>query len=312
VPYCLKPARPIASDIRRIVDKQLALAIQNLRTIGDRRSDEAIHEARRHVKKVRAVLRLVQPTLGDAYAPANARMRVANRMLAPIADGEAVVHTIARLRKRYGRQLSRRTLDSIHTALVERSARIDRKAGLDRVLPKVAAVLRAERGRLTRWTLTRHGFHAVAPGLEKGLRRARKAMARTAAEPTADHYHTWRRRVKDLWFQVRLVEARCGNKLLADERRLEALDGCLGEYHNVVLLEQILIEEALVSREQTVRCLHLLRRYQSALRRRAAVLGRRLFAEKPRRVMRRVDRLWHAATPIRRAAVKKGPWRRAA
>ena len=307
MPFVLKPSRPIAGEICRNADKQLALAIRNLQKTGDRGSDDAVHNARRHVKKVRAVLRLVQPVLGDAYVDANARMRTASRMLAPIADGEAVVDTIARLRKRYGLRLTQRTLESIRKALLQRSARIDRKAALDRVLPQVAAVLREERRRLSRWTLHAHGFRAIEPGLEKSLRRARKAMKRVATRPTADRYHLWRRRVKDLWFQVRLIEARCGRKLTNDERRLEALDGCLGEYHNVVLLEQILIGEALVSRRETVRCLQLLRRYQSTLRHRATAIGQRAFAEKPRHAVRRVRRLWQAQPAARRTALRKGP-----
>ena len=36
----LKPGRSIASEVKRIVDKQLTLAIEELRAIGDRRSDE--------------------------------------------------------------------------------------------------------------------------------------------------------------------------------------------------------------------------------------------------------------------------------
>jgi CHAD domain-containing protein len=292
--YSLRSARPVDSEVKRIVDKQLAHAVEQLRSIGDSRSDEAVHEARRHVKKVRAMIRLVQPALGDDYDAIDRRMRVAGRMLAPIADGRAVVATISRLKNKYRGQLAPQTLASVGAVLLERAARIDRKASRDRVLPRVAALLRAERQRLHRWDLNTKGFRAIEAGLEKSVRRAREAMARAATNPTADHYHSWRRRVKDLWFEVRLIQPRCGNQLAPMQRRLETLDGVLGEYHNVVLVEQVLVTEALVSRQQTARCLRLLRRYQAELRHRALSLGHRVFAEKPRRLVRRVKTLWKA------------------
>jgi hypothetical protein len=43
-----------------------------------------------------------------------------------------------------------------------------------------------------------------------------------------------------------------------------------------------------------------------------AIPGRRLFAEKARRVVRPVNRPWHATPPVRHGTAKKGPWRRAA
>jgi CHAD domain-containing protein len=294
VSYEFKPGRSISSEVTRLVDKQLALAVAELRSLGNPRSDAAIHEARRHVKKVRAALKLVQPALGDAYYPANTRMRLVSRMLAPIADGEAVVDTIARLKKRYGSQLPPRTVASMRAALVERSIRIDRKAELDRVLPRAGSILSRQRRRTGTLRLNAHGFRAVAAGLEASSRRARRAMRRAGVQPTAESYHVWRQRVKDLWLQVRLVDERCGHRLDSDQRQLEILDGYLGEHHNVMLLEQVLTREAIVSREQTARCLRVLRQYQAELRDRAHALGIRILEEKPRQFVRRVRRLWHA------------------
>lgn len=296
--YRFKPGRSLTTEIRRIADKQLRLAIRQLRTIGNPRADEIVHEARRHVKKVRALVRLMRPALGDAYDGSNRRLRVAGRLLAPVADGEAVVDTLNRVAKAYP-AVPHRTVATVRSALLDREARIDRKARLDRVLPRAAAVLQSERQRIAGWPLGARGCDAVAPGLKRSVRRFRRAAARAAAEPTAEHYHVWRRRTKDLWLQVRLLEGRCANKLRGDERRLDALDGCLGEHHNVVLLERILMSEPVVSRRETARCLHTLRRYQVDLRRRAARLGGALTDETPRQFVRRVKRLWQRA---RRAA----------
>jgi CHAD domain-containing protein len=309
--YRLKPRRSVASEVKRIAAKQLALAIDELRTIGDSRSDGRIHEARRHAKKVRALLRLVQPAVADTYHAVNRRLAIANRMLGPIADGRAVVDTIAQLGNKYRARPARRALHSFRAALLQRAERIDRRAEHDRVLPIVAGLLRRERRHLTDWTLNARGFHAVGPGLEKSMRRARKAMKRSLRHPAAHNYHVWRRRVKDLWFQVRLLEARCGDTLISDQRRLEALDDCLGEYHNVVLLEEILITEALAPRQQTAGGLRLLRRYQAELRGRAVSLACQVFDEKPGHFVRRVKRLWH--TPRASAATaRKTRWQHAA
>ena len=293
--YRLTPGRSLTADVRWIVDKQLVTAISKLRSAGDHKSDEVVHEARRHVKKARALIRLVQSALGDAYYGSNRRLRVVNRMLAGIADGEAMVDTIVRLGQKYRDRLPRQTVAGLRAGLLERERRVGRKAMLDRLLPRVAELLRREERPVSTWTLNATGFRAVSHGLERSVRRARQAERRADAHPTVERYHAWRRRAKDLWLQVRLLEGRCRDKLLPDERRLEALDGFLGEYHNVVLLERILVNEGVASREDTARCLRLLRRYQAELRYRATTIGRAIAEEKPRHFVRRVHRYWHAA-----------------
>ena len=310
--YRLKLRRSIAGEVRRLADKQLTLAIRELRAVGDARHDNVVHTARRHIKKVRALIRLVEPALGDTYHRTNRRLRLASRLLAPIADGRAVIPTLGRVRAKYGTRSSERSFGSIRTVLLQRALCIDRRAELDRVLPRVARILRLEHARLEAWTLNAHGFHAIATGLEQTLRRARREMARAAAQPTNEHYDAWRRRVKDLWLQLRLIKKRCRNRLVADQRRLEALDGCLGECHNVAVLEQVVMTEALVSRRHKAECLRLFRRYQRALRRHALLLGRQVFREKPSHFIRRVKKVW--ASNIRRVVRRETrvQWPRAA
>jgi hypothetical protein len=303
--YLLRAERPIAREVRRIADKQLAAAVADLATAESSRRDAAIHSVRRHVKKVRALLRLVRPALGDAYGVSNRRLRRANQLLAPIADGRAVMKTIARLRRKYRRHVDVGTLAAVRAALVDRITRVARRTAVNHLLPRVSTVLTVERARVGSWTLNARDFGAVESGLERSMRQARRAMRRALRHPTGENFHVWRQRVKDLWFHTRLLEARTGGHLTDLERRLDALDGWLGESHNVVVLEQVLAEETPLSRGGTAASLRLLRRDQQDLRRHAAALGGRVLEEKPRPFVRRVRRLWRAEARRRKPGARR-------
>ena len=300
--FRLKRDAKIGDEVKRIVGRQLELATTELRRIGDPRSDAAIHRARRRVKKIRAVIRLVRPALGGTFQPINKRLRETVDLLAPVADGQGVVEALDRLSEKYQDGFAAATLATFRAGLVEREARADRQAKVDRVLQRVSAALRDERERVKKWKLKGASFKPLARSLETSCRAARKAMAATIAHPTTDNFHLWRRRVKDHWFHVRLLKARCGNRLLAYERRLEQLDDCLGEYHNFALLGAIVMAETSVPRPEGARRLRIIKKHQGELRRQAYALGRRIYAEKPRHFVRRVRALWRLTNVIHRPA----------
>jgi hypothetical protein len=152
------------------------------------------------------------------------------------------------------------------------------------------------------WHIRGDGFRAIAPGLEESYRRARRMMLVTWSKPKPSHFHSWRRYVKDHWFHIRLLEGRCGYHLVAYERRIEALDGILGEYHNVILLRDLLLTDASLPREESAKCLRVVARYQRVLRRHAEILGARIYTERPRRFVRRVRHLWRDTPPEDRDA----------
>jgi CHAD domain-containing protein len=303
--FGLKPEAPIASEVRRLVLAQLEAAISELRAVGDPESDEAIHDARRRVKKIRAIIRLVRPALDKTYRAVDRELKSVSRMLAPVADGQGIIETLDQLAHRYRKLLPKHTVRSIRVGLRERSARTDREAQSRGVIRLAARTLRAERDRVDEWAITGDGFEAIASGLEESYRRARKGMILAWSRPKADHYHSWRRYVKDHWFHVRLVEESCGNQLLRYQQRLEALDGVLGEYHNVIILREVLATDRYTGPRETARCLRVVSRYQRLLRHHAETLGVRLYGDKPRHYLRRVKRLWIAKAPAPSAIREK-------
>lgn len=294
--FRLRTGQAVSSEIHRIVLRQLDRATSELTSIGDPESDQAIHDARRRVKKIRAIIRLVRPVL-DARHTADPQLRHVSKLLAPVADGQGVIDTLNQLLKRYRRELPPKTAAAIRTGLIDRSRQIDSQASKEGVLEQAQMTLRAERRRVKRWRLRAEGFRALAPGLKNSVRRARGAMMTAWLHPTAQHHHTWRRHVKNHWFHVRLLSARCGYRLERYQRQLEALDGILGEYHNLVLLHEVLASDHTLGQSQIARCLRIVQRYQGELRRQSQLLGVRIYSETPRRFVRRVRELWEAHQP---------------
>ncbi|MGE0448735.1 MAG: CHAD domain-containing protein [Vicinamibacterales bacterium] len=294
--YRFKPGRRIEAEVHRIASKQLETAIAGLRAVGTPERDAAVHDARRRVKKVRALLRLVDPALEEPARRSHARLRTANRLVAPIGDAEALVATVDLLGKRFQRDLDPSTIQKARGLLVARWSRIDEQADADAVLEACAALLRTEQKRVKRWTLRHGGLRAIAPGLEASIRRSRRAMRLAIVHPTSDRYHRWRRRVKDHWLQMRLIDGRCGARLRTDTNLLERLDGYLGEHHNCAMLEAVLVADPGVLPEpDAARLLRLVRRYRHDLERKAIRDGQRLYRHAPRTSVERVRRAWHAA-----------------
>jgi len=127
-------------------------------------------------------------------------------------------------------------------------------------------------------------------GIRRGYQRARKAMAQVQAHPEDVLFHAWRRRVKDHWYHVRLLD---GLNRRADTRarRLHRLETWLGDDHNLVLMRAAILSAParFGDARTTSLVLGCVSKYQASLRRRALKLGDHLFTPGPRAFRRLVD-----------------------
>src|SRR5271165_4675242 len=99
--YRLKRDESVIRGLKRVVREEIESAGTQLS--GDRKTsrDECIHEARKSIKKVRALMRLVSPELSDTYARENARLRDIARRLSEFRDAFAIIATFDDLKKKY-------------------------------------------------------------------------------------------------------------------------------------------------------------------------------------------------------------------
>ncbi len=72
--YRIDPAQPVPDEVRRVARGRIDHAIDELRGTSDSTRAEAVHEARKDMKKLRALLRLVRDELGDGRLPPRERL----------------------------------------------------------------------------------------------------------------------------------------------------------------------------------------------------------------------------------------------
>src|SRR5688572_11327492 len=100
--YCLKKKERVSDGVRRIAAEEIHAVIAELHSVP--LHSENIHEARRHLKKVRAVLRLVRKQLPSAsFKRENQTFRAAGKMLAPSRDARVIGKAMASLKNSDGK-----------------------------------------------------------------------------------------------------------------------------------------------------------------------------------------------------------------
>jgi CHAD domain-containing protein len=291
--YRLERDESVVAGLKRVVREEISSATEHMAGNKKVSRNEAIHEARKSIKKVRALLRLMRGELGDTYANENARLGDIARRLSEFRDAFAIIATFDDLKKHYKKETSNR-LQSVRAGLTKRSSGRDAE-DVASVLEEAASALQKAEKRVKTWPLQTDGYQAIGPGLEEIYRAGRKALAAVRKDPHADNFHGLRKRVKDHWYHVRLVENIWTEMMNAYEKSLKDLETWLGDDHNLaVLRERIAAEpDAFGNPKDIELALDLIDKYQKELRDKSVALAERIYEEKPRELTRRMTHLWN-------------------
>ncbi len=258
-------------------------------------SDEAIHEARKSAKKVRAIVALVEADGGSRLGRSQKRLRTINRTLSPARDADAMLEILAKLKSRNPHLFSEHTFARARHRLISSKNEALQTAQHD----DAWNVVDRELGKLQRsakdWHSSHRQFGTFAAGIRRTYRGGRKAMARAQKRHGAADFHEWRKKIKALWYQLRLLEG-CNASIRRDVRALHSAATWLGDDHNLVVLCAELATDSSICRDPVdVDRLRLAAdRFQRDLRKRAIGRMRRLYARSAADYVRRVRRGWRA------------------
>ena len=286
--YRLLEGEAVPEALRRIARGRIDHALDELRGKTDSSAEEAVHEARKDMKKLRALLRLARDELGDeVYRRENTCFRDAARALSGVRDADVMLGTL-------------KSLDGSFPEL-RKALKEHRRNTSTGATDEVVATLEEARGRIDEWPLERDDFEALEGGLRRIYRRGRRAWRAVEDEPDTEILHEWRKREKDLWYHLTLFRESWPPVLKPTADEAHELSDRLGDDHDHAVLSEWahdrFDDEALAGLDSAVAA------RRERLQREALQLGRRLYAERPRALVRRVGGYWEAWSSSERAAV---------
>jgi hypothetical protein len=286
VAYRFKLGEPVPEGIKRIVREEIEAAVRHLSGQGKPDRDEAIHEARKNVKKIRGVLRLMRPELGEIYRLENTHFRDIGRQLSQFRDAGAMIETFDALRGNTAASWTGARWRHPPPADA-RKEQAEKQGQHRRSAAGMAAALRQSAARVRRGPFRPTAFPPSRRAWKPPSAAGKKRMARARKHP--------RRRIS------RMAQAREG-----------ALVSCpaAGEPWNGTRDAGVRKEPegpgdlagrgsqpggAAANDEDIAVLAGVIRKYSRTLRDKAFTLGEHMYNEKPGHLGKRFGRMWEAA-----------------
>lgn len=290
--FQLRQRESVTDGLRRLAAKQLRSARAALRRTTPP-TDRSIHEARKSIKKVRAILRLVEADDGRGVAGCEKRLRKVNRALSRLRDADAMVTIVDKLRSRTPRLLSEHTVARLRRRLTSEKRTAMLTATRDGVWKDVDSLLRTVRRAAKKWQPAHKQFRALAPGIRRTHRRGREALRRARQTRRAADFHEWRKQMKALWYQLRLIE-HVDRSTARDVASLHRAETLLGDDHNLVVLCARLSKDASMCADAIERDRVQLAadRQQCELRTQALAAVRGVYRRRSKDFLRSLKRVW--------------------
>ena len=261
--FKLDSRHDLTEQFRGMACKRLdqALAALRTRSRSARSLDTAVHKARKRIREVRALLRLMRAPMGEkAFKRENRALRDACRPLSAVRDATALIEAFKTLQAEAGVNAPLETFESTRKALRKRRQDLRRRALQQaETLEHSAAAVEKVRDRLKRRKLKHATRKTLKTALRRSCKQAQSAMAAALQDPTNEQLHAWRKRVKNLRHQLEFLTPRGAGPRRAQAEQARHLTDLLGHDHDLALLSDLLAGEfSAAVAEQTAQRLQLL------------------------------------------------------
>jgi CHAD domain-containing protein len=287
--FRLKLREPLPDGLKRVFREQIESALQLCRHPAKQRG-VTVHEVRKHLKKLRAAMRLAMGEVGkNRHRREHRCVRKIGRLVSDLRDAQVRLQTLIQLRDETRKRSGEDSFPRIEELLsLERESFSAAFGGWQKqAIPQLERV----EARLLKWPLEDLTWKQICGAVGKIYKRGQRGLAKTINDPEPENFHAWRKRVKDLWYQLRILQPL--NRVVLEEMAhdAEVLGELLGREHDLEFLwarlEKESGDEAL--RDELAQLQKVIRKRGKRLRTNAVELGRRSYAESSKAFAKRIS-----------------------
>jgi CHAD domain-containing protein len=270
-------ARDILSEARAVIAD------------GERTDAVAVHDYRKAMKRWRALLRLLEPFLGEEARRLRFAARDLARELSGARDAQSAIEALNDLTGET--KLSPRTIASIRARLDAIRLSAEAATLTPDVRTRLRSALDAANESIAAWQLAKLGFADLARELAKTYQRLREDSPKDWRVVDPEVLHELRRVVVVHRYQMELIEPlwpKFGRLWVAETQRLRDR---LGAFQDLSVLQGFTIPHAALA-PWRARLSPLILARQAKHAKAAQRIADRLLAERPKAFRRRIEALW--------------------
>lgn len=295
--YRLKIGETPQQALRRIALEQIERASLALSAANG--TGNPIHETRKCLKRIRALLRLMRPGLDDTiFCSENARFRTIAQLLAPTRDTHILLETILKLEP---------FADDAHTPAI---AALKDHIGHQLLATATGSAnpagdlarhqLSDARIAVAKLKLNSRGFEPIERGLRDSYRRGRHNFEQAYQAGTGKAFHDLRKSVQLHWRHMALLSRAWPEMFSTRVEAARQLSQILGDSQDLCVLISYIegVAPDVLPHLQAQQVAQLARQRQQQLRGLAHPRGAQMFALSPKTLSRCVIETWLAATAI--------------
>src|SRR5205809_7013704 len=196
--YCLKLREPLADGLKRIFCEEIDAAVGLCRHPAKQRG-VTVHEVRKHLKKLRAALRLTKNEVGKNRSASEDRcLREIGRLVSDLRDAHVRSQTLIQLRDDADQQFPR--IEELLS--MERESFSAAFAGWQKqAIPK----LKSAGERLLKWPLAGITWKQIGGEIAKTQRHGEFELSKSLELCDREGLRGVRMSVKELWYQLRIL-----------------------------------------------------------------------------------------------------------
>jgi CHAD domain-containing protein len=260
----------------------------------EKKTDEAVHDFRKSIKRWRSYLRLIEPHFGEGAENLRNAARDRAKKLGGARDLRSTLDAVEDIREG-AYELNDRAIETIRDRIEEMQTAAEKNTITSADRTEIAGEVSRWLTTISLWRFSDIQFPEISKSLADGYRRARREMPENWQEADDERLHKFRRRTIDHRYQMELVEPLWPRmaKIWVDEA--QRLRDALGQHRDLALLQAMAGPHQPLARFRSKLTPAIARRREAHLAQ-AAKIASRVFAEKPRAFQARMDTLWVAGS----------------